>query len=100
MYRLVLVGAGQIGSRHLQGLGRLAVGPYELDVVEPDAMSVERAGQRLTEATGGAVEGAPRVRFVPACEDLRGSYDVGIVATSSAVRRACVERLLGSVAVR
>mgnify|MGYP001806003466 CR=1 FL=1 len=90
MANLILVGAGQIGTRHLQAVARCgAVGGIR--IVEPSA-----AGRSLA-ATRWAETNDPRP--VPVCHEVlhdipSGWADVAIVATSAARRRGIVEDLL------
>src|SRR5688500_5671616 len=85
MSHVLLVGAGALGSRYLQGLAKLD--GASIRVVEPDPKAVEVARQRFAEVGGdpGALVSLPAIE---------GRADLAIVATSSGPRRAIVERLL------
>lgn len=92
MISLLLVGAGQIGSRHLQSLARLDP-PAHVVVVEPSAQARVVAQQRWSEAGG-----SNSVTFVP--EIPEGAFEFALVATTAKVRREAIERLLARAAVR
>ena len=96
MNRVLLVGAGQIGSRHLQALR--AVRPaLDITVVDPSRESLSTARQRYDSAPP---EAAPhRVEY---CRDIGAiaPVDIAIVATASNVRRRVVEQLPAAAPVR
>lgn len=95
MQRIKIVGAGQLGSRHLQALQGLAA-PAEIRVIDPSPDSLKVARERF-EAVGRGIahqvhyEGA----FVPT-----GPTDVAIVATNADSRRKAVEALLAASPVK
>lgn len=91
-YRIVLVGAGQIGSRHLQGL-RTITEEIEVAVVDPSRAALEQARARLLE---GVAAEPFRVRFLTTLAELPARADIAIVATSADTRRAAVEGLLAA----
>lgn len=91
MHHIAVVGAGQFGSRHLQGLHKLPV-PIKLYVVDPMESSRARARERLAELPAN-----PNVRNIEMVVDLRelpDRLDLAIVATTADVRLATIERLL------
>lgn len=88
--RIVVVGTGAMGTRHIESLARLDL-PFTLDVVDPDRAARGRAIEALRRAGAG-----PGVRINefddPAA--LEADPAVGIIATASRGRRAVVEQLL------
>jgi hypothetical protein len=100
--RLLLVGAGALGSRHLQSLVRMdalegpAVG--RIDLVEPSADAVATALARAAEAAGGRT--LPAIATHRDLHGVEGRYDLAIVATGAAPRRAILEALLPKVELR
>lgn len=95
--RIVIIGAGQIGSRHLQSFARWDR-PAELYVFDPDERALRAAEERFENACrhASASRSAVRVRFARSVEMLeRGSQiDVAIVATGAAVRLEVLRYLL------
>lgn len=91
MFKIAIIGAGNLGSRHLQGLAGIHH-ECEIHIVDPDQDSRESA----------------RVRFaqVPANPGIRGLYDhrdisllpkfldLAIVATTSDIRLGVIRKLL------
>lgn len=97
MYRLAIIGAGQLGSRHLQGLSQLAL-DCEIDVIDPSPTSLEVARQRIEEMpTNKAVR---CVRYHAAIDSLPNDLDFAVIATSSDVRLGVLESLLRQARVR
>ena len=88
--RVALIGAGQFGSRHLQGLA-LCERPLELYLVDPAEESRKVAKERFE-----CVEGFERhrIQYIADLGDLPEALDVAIVATSSRFRRQVIEALL------
>jgi predicted dehydrogenase len=96
-YKVALIGAGQLGSRHLQGLAK-CVTNFSIDVVEPFEASKAVAKQRYDEIPQ---IGKPKaIRFCSSIEDLSNELDIVIVATSSDVRFDAVKDLLNSKKVK
>lgn len=93
MIRVLLVGAGQIGSRHLQALARLDR-PASITVVEPSPDAQRTARARFDEVPAPA---RPPLEVVAAMP--QGDFDVAIVATGADVRRPVVEALLAHAGV-
>jgi predicted dehydrogenase len=93
---VAVVGCGNIGSRHLQGLARLPR-PAEIHIVEPSETASETARARFRETSPD-----PALRLVEAgsISALPPTLDLAIVATSSGPRLAAMEALLRGRAVR
>ena len=91
MNKILLIGAGNIGSRHLQGL-RLVQTPLEIRVIDPSVEAQERA-EKLFHKVEAEHQFNGNLIFsekIPQDE----SFDIAIVATSAAVRRNITEQLL------
>jgi hypothetical protein len=97
VHRLGLVGAGQVGSRHLQGLARLQL-PCEIDVVDSSPESLRIAQARAEEVGTNPMVRA--IRFHTSMDALPKELDYVIVATSADVRLGVVQRLLERGSVR
>lgn len=90
---VIVIGAGNIGRRHLQAL--LTNDPaLELIVVEPSATARDETQSSLTEL-GVATDAYRFATF----DELPPSADVAIVATTADVRRVVTEELLRRVSV-
>lgn len=92
---IAVVGAGAIGSRHLQSLRGLQ-SPATVHIVDPSDTSLALARERWDEASPGSDHDLVALR------DLKGlaePLDLAIVATNSDVRREVIEQLLGQVPV-
>ena len=95
MKRIAIIGAGQLGSRHLQALKAIDT-PLDIHVVEPSSASSQVARERY-EATAAAA--AHTIHF-HASPESAGPLDAAIVATNSNVRRGVVEKLLDASGAR
>lgn len=80
----MIVGAGGIGSRHLQALAQISF-PIRVHVVDPSERSIEVAQGRWRDANPLDHH---RVSFSGSCAALPASCDVAIVATPSLSRCA------------
>ncbi len=88
MKTIAIIGAGQLGSRHLQGLLKYKIQQhiYVLDT-SPDSLKLAR--QRADE-----ISHQHRVHFVVDWTAIPQNIDLAIVATNSNVRESVVLRLL------
>lgn len=97
MFRVAVIGAGQLGSRHLQGLARLEL-PCEVFVVDPSVDSLVLARRRFEEMPANpAVRG---VHFASSAAELPSELDYAIVATTADVRLKAMRSLLDGRTVR
>ena len=92
-WRVVLIGAGELGSRHLQSVATLP--GVMIDVVESALASRELARQRL-----GIASQQVQLRFFDLISQIEPAYDVAIIATGSAVRFHLTQQLLMQTKVR
>ena len=97
MTHIVIIGAGQLGSRHLQGLSRVDRA-IRISVIDPDSSSLETAKNRYLEMPANSL--VQPVSFSESLITLNSDVDVAIVATHADVRREVVEELMDQVSVR
>ena len=91
MKNILLVGAGQLGSRYLQGLANCEI-QVEIFVVDPNEKSLKTAQLRWEEvANGNALH---RVHFSQALEGLPAEVDLSFVTTTAEVRLSVVEQVV------
>jgi len=90
------VGAGQLGSRHLQGLSKASI-PLDIWVSDIAEDSLARANVRWQEVEG--FNTPHRVNYVIGLTGLPTEIDLAIVATSADVRAAVVTQLAEQIAV-
>ena len=96
MYKVAIIGAGQLGSRHLQGL-KTAVSPLSISVVDSSNESLQVAKERYD--TVQAV-GEKEVTYLTSIDKLPEELDLVIVATGSKPRAAIVKSLLSAKNVK
>jgi len=96
VFTLAIIGAGQLGSRHLQALARLSL-PCQIDVVDPSPQSLEIARQRFDEMPPNAA--IREVRYHSTIDALPRSLDYVIVATTANVRLRVIEALLNHASI-
>ena len=98
MAHIAIIGAGQIGSRHLQALVHLDR-PATIYLVDPSDVSLKTAENRYLAVTkDGPVMEIEPVRAIG--ELPEGEIDAAIVATNANVRADVVEELVSSRTVR
>ena len=93
LYRILLVGAGQLGSRYLQGLSKTSKN-FQILVVDPNPDALSLARRRFDQMPVN-----PNVQSVMCHQDiteLKGEFDLAIIATNADVRKKVVESLLSS----
>ena len=95
-HSIVIIGAGQIGSRHLQALKKVRV-PLEITVIDPSEQSLAIAKQRYAEMPAGK---HPHVinyfQKIPCNQNI----DLAIIATTSSMRANVIKKLLKKNRVR
>lgn len=93
----MIVGAGQLGSRYLQGLSKVS---KQLDITVSDVSpeSLARAEVRWNEVDGQNT--SHQVRYVVGLSEVPTEVDVAIIATSSDVRAAVIVQLAELSSVR
>jgi len=96
MYNIAIIGAGQLGSRHLQSLAHLTL-PVEIFVIDPSMPSLEVAQQRWRDVNSNP---SFRIHFFESIASLPFSVDVAIVATNANIRRKVVEQILQHCSVK
>jgi hypothetical protein len=90
----LIIGAGQLGSRHLQGLLKASL-QQQVYVLDPFPASLEMAAARAAE-----VQHSAPLHFVNSWDQLPPAFDLVIVATGADVRAAVVQQLLENHTVR
>lgn len=93
MKKIVLIGAGQLGSRHLQGIAKSEI-PISIEVVEPFAGSRETAKLRFEEIPSNT--NIKNISFYESINQLSNELDLVIIATNADVRFKIIEELLKS----
>lgn len=88
MFRIKVIGAGQLGSRHLQALKGVNQ-PLDIQVIDPSEASLQVAKERYESVPSGQVH---HISYSTSF-DRTDATDVAIVATNSDVRRKALESL-------
>lgn len=96
MYKIALIGAGQLGSRHLQGL-KLSILQSEIWVLDNNLDSLYIAKQRYEESPLNINQTIHYVQFM---DFLPNSLDLVIIATGSKPRFSILQKLLYSIKVK
>lgn len=96
MYSVAIIGAGQLGSRHLQGL-KGAASPLAITVMDSSNDSLQISKERYEAIP---CVGEKTIEYVTAIQDLPSELDLVIVATGSKPRAAIVKSLLNHATVK
>lgn len=96
-WKILLVGAGQLGSRYLQGLAFVNF-PLEIMIVDPSAASLQIAMQRWSEANGGGALHVVCWEHELPIDAL--SFDLAIIATSASCRANVVKDISNRAAIK
>ena len=98
MNRVIIIGAGNIGSRHLQSLAKSKL-PLSITVVDPSAQALEISKKRFNDSLPRKKAGTS-TKYLQNMKDVDAEFDVGIVATNSDVRRSVIEGLVSNSRVK
>lgn len=97
--QVAVIGAGNIGSRHLQGLTLSRI-PLDVHVIEKSPAAVALSRERFDDAAKANASSDIRCDWLQDIGDLPQDLDVAIIATGAAQRRAVLEELLAHASVR
>lgn len=97
IFQIAIIGAGQLGSRHLQALNRIDRN-ISISVFDPSIQSLELSRKRFEELPVNRFISS--VSYSETINDLNHDIDVAIVATNADVRRQVVEKVLKQACVR
>lgn len=94
--KILLIGAGNIGSRHLQGLAKVKF-PLDIYVLDPSVASLQLSEERFKQIPTSKKH---QVTFYTNSDTLPDKIDLAIIATSSNIRRKVTEELVKKSSVR
>src|SRR3989344_6175531 len=97
MKKVVIIGAGNIGSRHLQALRAVKI-PLEIIVIDPAQNSLDLSKERYQAVPKGKNE--HKISFFTEIPNNLKPVDLGIIATCSDVRAEMTRKLLAKAKVR
>ena len=97
MNNVLLVGCGNIGSRHLQGLAQSNIN-INITICEPNKNSISIAKNRFNEMpTNSKVKS---LNYLKSINELNENYDLAIIATTSKKRRNFIRDLLNKINIK
>jgi len=82
-WSIAIIGAGQLGSRHLQGLTKASI-PMTITVFDPSTDSLRIAEQRYHEVPENPL--ISNISFTTIFDEIPGHIDLAIISTSSLPR--------------
>ena len=91
--KIILIGCGNIGSRHLQALAKIPF-DIEVDIVDPNKEAQKLAKSRLAEIQN--VKGNHNYFWHESIDQITKPIDVSIIATTSVGRIEIIDKLLRS----
>jgi len=97
IHNILLVGAGQLGSRHLQGLAHISI-PVSIIVIDPSEASLKTARERFTE-----IKSNPNIKDIQFQTTHHKSHeciDLAVIATGADVRADVLDYLITNKQVR
>tara|TARA_X000000368_G_C23022562_1_gene708679 strand:+ start:903 stop:1889 length:987 start_codon:yes stop_codon:yes gene_type:complete len=96
-FQIAIVGSGQLGSRHLQGLSKTKK-YIEITVIDPNLKSLSLAKTRFNQIpkTNKVIS----IRYISNYNEINRNIDIAIIATNADVRRIVIEKLLLSTNVK
>jgi len=97
MYKIAIIGVGQLGSRHLQALTLTDLN-VDIELVEPYKPMQETARERYEQMPNN-----PKINSITFFDDISGlsdELDLVVVATTANVRRVVVDELLDNKKVK
>lgn len=96
-FKILLVGAGNVGSRHLQALKAVNI-PLKIFVVDPSAKSLQFAKERYDSAPAEKLSHG--IKYYEEIPDEESPIDLAIIATCSDIRAEIIRKLFKKSKVR
>ena len=97
MNNIVVIGAGQLGSRHLQALSKVSF-KTTIEVVDPFAASLEIVKARFEEMPANS--NIADVRYLTSVSQLSKNIDLAIIATNADIRAEVIRQLVTQCEVK
>lgn len=97
MKKIALIGAGQIGSRHLQALGKIDI-PISIEVVNPNTGALLMAEKRFGEVPIN--KNISSINFFKDLDKLSSEIDLCIIATKADVRADVIREVTARKIIR
>lgn len=98
MVNIVIIGSGQLGSRHLQSLSNIDI-LTSIFIVDPSVEALAIAKQRFEQVVSSDTNIAS-IEYTTSLNKLPKTIDVAIIATNSDVRKEAIEQLIDNRVVR
>src|SRR5690554_3304897 len=95
MIKNLIIGAGQLGSRHLQGMLKYDNQLQSIYIIDPSKDALNISKERAYE-----IEHNHQLIFQQDWNDLPATFDVVIIATNSNVREKVITQLLNNYEVK
>lgn len=90
-YNIALIGAGQLGSRHLQGLKTIQL-VCKIAVVDPNFDSLRIAKERFEQLSDN--NNIIEIKYLSTIDDIENIIDLCIISTNSSVRSQITEEII------
>lgn len=97
MRKIAVIGAGQIGSRHLQALGEIDI-PISIEVVNPNTGALLMAEERFEEVPFN--KNISSISYFDDLNELSPQIDLCIIATKADVRADVIKELSAHKRIR
>ena len=94
-YKIAIIGVGQLGSRHLQGLAKSSK-EFRIYVIDPNENALILAKQRYEEVSKSTNS---IVSYHQSMNDLPDNFDLAIIATTANARRKIIVDLLDKCSI-
>lgn len=98
MINIAIIGTGEIGSRHLQGLANLNEDAV-IQVVDPSEKSLKIATERFNQIRPKKQKKI-LLNLYPTIDCLQGSLDLALIATNADIRATIIRNLISKIEVK
>tara|TARA_Y100001970_G_scaffold15871_1_gene17857 strand:+ start:42231 stop:43217 length:987 start_codon:yes stop_codon:yes gene_type:complete len=95
--RILIIGAGHLGSRHLQGLCKINR-DIKISVIDPSARALKLCSKRFKEMKSNPH--IVSINYFQKIEEVNSKIDLAIVSTTADIRYKVIENLLNRINVK
>ena len=97
MNNVLIIGCGEIGSRHLQGLSKSNI-DIKITICDPNENSIAISKDRFSEMpTNPKIKSLTYLRSI---NELTENFDIAIIATTSKKRKILIKNLLDKIKIK
>jgi len=95
--KIIIIGAGELGSRHLQGLTKIS-DKISITVLDPSPLALKKAEKRYNEIPKSKF--IKKIEFINSMNLIKSSVDLAIFSTNADIRFTVIQNFLSKYSAK